>query len=95
MIPLIRIGEPVIVALVPGPAFVVTPRGIEPTDDPEEAFRLARAQGWSDELAAVYAAHAIGLEVVDGEGDTLRWTISQVRHLIFLRQRDDRGEFTS
>lgn len=93
MIPLIRIGEPVIVALLPEPTVIVTPPGLQPTDDPEEAYRLAQEQGWSDELAALYAAHAIGLDIVDGEGDTIGWTIGQVRHLLFLRQRDDRGEF--
>lgn len=84
MIPLITLAEP----------FVAPPPNPD-QPDLEAAYRQARRDGWSQELAAVVAAGQLGLTVFDEAGDPIRWTLRTLRHLTFLRWLADRGGFAN
>ena len=53
--------------------------------DPETAFLTARQAGWPDHMATAWAAFATGLELFDGAGDAIPWSMAEVRRLRFLR----------
>ena len=66
---------------------VVRPAAPDPEErDPEAVFRAAVRAGWVDGIAAAWAAHAAGLPLARGEGETLLWSIREVRHVIFMRR---------
>lgn len=53
--------------------------------DPETAFLTARQAGWSDRMATAWAAFATGLELFDGAGEAIPWSMAEVRRFRFLR----------
>jgi hypothetical protein len=60
---------------------VVVPVDAGNTLDPERAFRIAGLAGFDEAGAALLAAWTLGLPTFDGEGETIRWSIRDVRQL--------------
>lgn len=60
------------------------------TDSPTRAYYRARRAGMSESSAALWAAYAVGLPLVEGEELLKPWTLDQVRRLHFLRETKDR-----
>ena len=61
--------------------------------DPERAYRLAHVAGFGA-YADAFAAYAAGLAPFDVDTDApIRWTLQDVRRLLFARWRAQHGHF--
>ena len=59
--------------------------------DPETAFRASRRAGFSDDVSSAFAAHALGVPIVDGENEPIHWSIEDVRRLRWTAWRLERA----
>lgn len=64
---------------------------VERRADPETAYRFANLAGFGDHAAA-YAAYTVGLPAFSG-GTPMNWSMRDVRRLLFLRWRAERGDY--